>query len=1008
MNVPPVAASRTEWRTCGPPGGYSLPICLNDSDTESSTRGSPIRNKVQMIIESLRSSQSSLEMADKIEGNVLSRQEAHTQVCKVAVGSFVGAKCKTASPSENQQTGVCLPTQHESSDSDSDDSVDRGIEEAILEYLKERDDHKRKAEPCTAFLQSSKIPRMSLPVPDVSKVNADSDASSIASSPLPKAENPPAPPALVPLKKYIKNKASLQNATTKSPEMKNPCRSDSFLHKCPLAIKTEEDSSSDSDDGIEEAIQRYQLERKEQQSRDETPKGHTLTEESDSTSDDGIEEAIRSYRLEQLKEKSVPTSAARNKKTCKSLTPAVGSSTTENQKKAKLIKRKNRPEKERKRCLPPHPSLFAPKKALVVNQKGKGNELLSFKGEGLTEQPAPALPKANTTAELMCAEAILDISKTVMPRAFHHSLDLNAAPAESVFLPSLPNDDSDESSVDSEEGIEQEIMKFLEEKAQMHKQPAGASLAPEPRCASQPEKNKPAVTQKKLPPRLTMTGTHKEENKSISSVSGIEKNNLKPSREQSGQSLQSQKGRTQPAVGLQKTAQNGDKSSSLDSDEDLDTAIKDLLKTKKKSKKKARDQKRKSRKCPKQEEAQVAHGVHAKKVHLDLKSKGSALKKVHKCKNDTREKPRLMKKAVSPSKPSGKSTDHAVPGGTEDKAPQLKDDSSSVDSDDSIEQEIRKFLAERASTADRSREGEVTRNGTGPLCTPLQRRDKQENQLAEIPRTEISPLSGQSVSKPPQDLQSPPTPADTCITPAGAQSRCLSPLEPADGAGAARCERGTPSVRRGDIQDATTQTPSIDRSRSEAIKWCQSLGLPTGDARSRTPFQITSSKVREPGLCPGRGANLKRPLTLWSARTSRAMFACPPEKSPRPPIPPTPLNLVPAAKQQQQQQHATPFTHNPESPGPRGETASTVHIPKDKSVFVELESDKTNHVQVQSRERREGKEGAGAQGEIKKENESMKVDDKDRAGAEDEFIDEPDGETGDEKIPGRKQGFSTL
>ncbi|GLD51662.1 protein phosphatase 1 regulatory subunit 26 isoform X1 [Lates japonicus] len=325
MNVPPVAATQTEWRTCGPPGGYSLQ-CFNDSDTELSTRGTPISNKVQMIIESLRSTQSSLEMGDEIEGNVLSGQDGHPQVCKVAVGSYVGAKSKTKGPTENQQADVSSPVNHESSDSDSDDSVDRGIEEAILEYLKEKDDHKRKAEPCSTFLQSSKIPRKNPPIPEVSKQNSDSNTFLITSNQYPKSvkAETPAAPAVIPIKKYIKNKATLndnmvkkldsnKSTITKSlisskEQTKSPSKTIRIFNKvkCPVTVKVEEDSNdSSSDDGIEEAIQRYQLEKREQQNRRDTFNPQAYKDESDSTSDDGIEEAIRCYQLEQLKEKSV-------------------------------------------------------------------------------------------------------------------------------------------------------------------------------------------------------------------------------------------------------------------------------------------------------------------------------------------------------------------------------------------------------------------------------------------------------------------------------------------------------------------------------------------------------------------------------------------------------------------------------------------------------------------------------------------------------------------------------
>uniref|UniRef100_A0A8D0A9L6 Protein phosphatase 1, regulatory subunit 26 n=1 Tax=Sander lucioperca TaxID=283035 RepID=A0A8D0A9L6_SANLU len=1037
MNVPPVAVTQTEWRTCGPPGGYSLPICFNDSDTELSTRGTPISDKVQMIIESLRSTQSSLEMGDEIEGNVPAGQEGHPQVCKVAVGSYVGAKSKTKGATENQQADVSSPNNHKSSDSDSDDSVDRGIEEAILEYLKEKDDHKRKAEPCfTTFLQSSKIARKSPPVPEeVSKQNTDSSAFLTASSEFSKsvkAETPTAP-AVLPIQKYIKSipkslndntvKTSDKSTTTKSlvlprEQTKSPSKTISLFNKvkCPVTVKVEEDSNdSSSDDGIEEAIQRFQLEKKEQQNKRETFNPPALKEESDSTSDDGIEEAIRSYQLEQLKEKSI----------------------------LKPLLHKQKPIT----------------KSLIHSLKGKGNGLLMFKVEGFKEQPTPALPKANTTAELMCAEAILDISKTVMPGAFHHSVGLSSCtPTESSLQSSppdnCPDEESDGNSIDSEEGIEQEIRRFLEQKAQMHKQPPTAATQ-EPQTINEPGKAKEVATQKK-PQKLSLTQRRKqkEDNCSISNTSRpdntVKETAPKPlpeHRKESCPLVLSQKSQMHPIAGLCKTEQSEDKSSSLDSDEDLDTAIKDLLKTKKKSKKKTRDLKRKSRMSLKDEETLLGNAVKTKKLKPDPISKRNPLKKVEKSKDDIKDKSGSSKKGVSQHKQTNKSKEHdaregeTAAGGLYPPLPhstqtalEIKEDSSSVDSDDSIEQEIRRFLAEKAkvSTAEKSKDGDVLRSVTVVACTPLQVADiKQENQLAEVPKTNISPLSGQS----PLSSQPLPTPQSLLpdISTVGAQShlssvqsRSPSLLEPADGAGAARTEQRRPSIGRGDVQDVIPQTervrpvlsPNVALSRSESMKWRQSFGLPTTDPRtfSRTPFQITSSKISETASATppyqSGGPKSQTPVTVWSsARTSRASFPCSTETDVNTTFRSPVLNIMSTARTHPRMSFARSLVPAHRSQCPmKGETESMVHMSKDKSVFVELESNRTNHVQVRSRERSKGRESADLLSENKREGESMKIDDKEvhLERTEEEFIDEADCQSGNRRNPEKTQGFSTL
>lgn len=1055
MNVPPVAATRTQWRTCGPPGGYSLQ-CFNDSDTELSTAGTPISDKVQMIIESLRSSQSSLEMSDEIEGNMLSGQEGHPQVCRVAVSSYVGAKSKTKVSTEKQQAAVSSPINHGSSDSDSDDSVDRGIEEAIREYLKEKDDHKRKAKPFSPLVHSSKIPRKDSPVPEVPKEASDSAAFLITSNQFLKSVQvePIAAPTGVPIKKYIKNKASLEDdiakkldsprstttrSVSKEPE-KSPSKSFSQLNKlkCSMSVKVEEDSdNSSSDDGIEEAIQRYQMEKREQENSGEF-KG-----DSDSTSDDGIEEAIRCYQLEQLKEKpgGLKPFFHKPKPFSKSLVHAVGTSKA-NLMKHKLKKKKARTENEVRHV--PHSPVFMSTRS--DNPKDKGNGLPLFKLDTFTEQHTPTPPKINTTAELMCAEAILDISKTVMPEAFHRDVGLGGCVPHSSTQPSPPlhcqDAESDDSSIDSEEGIEQEIRRFLEQKAQMHIQPPVSAVIPESKSGNEAENSKAKqVAAQKQRQRLSLSQRRKlrEENGSVCRELDAKTTSkyLAEQKKDSGQVVFSHRTLTYPGAAVRKTEQSGDKSSSLDSDEDLDTAIRDLLKTKRKSKKKIRDLKQKSKKCLKEEPL-----VKTKKLKLDPMPRCSALKKTHKSNDDMKDKSGVNMRNIS----HRKQTEDKVHGDETQAAKEMedqetvllhnnqpgvhiKDDSSSVDSDDSIEQEIRRFLAEKAkvSTEEKSKDEDALRNGTVMVCTLHQDEGpKQENQLAEIPRERsITPLSGKAPH--PQDWHPAAHKlADASTT--GAQSppsviQCCSPvaLEPADGAGAARTDQRRPSPGKRDVQQAEgvqpACSPSVAHSRSASIKWRQSLGLPITDTRllGRTQFHITSSKTSETAsanpLWQSRGLNLKSQAaaSAWSSpRTGRSPFSCSTETAAvNTPFRSSVLNLATARRPRVAFAQSLPPGHSSQCPV-GGERASTVHIPKDKSVFVELESNRTNHVQVRSRDRNEGKERADLSSE-KKEVGSLKKNDKEvRLERTEEFVDEADCESGNRRNPETKQGFSTL
>uniref|UniRef100_A0A3B4AVB2 Small ribosomal subunit protein uS2m n=1 Tax=Periophthalmus magnuspinnatus TaxID=409849 RepID=A0A3B4AVB2_9GOBI len=72
-----------------------------------------------------------------------------------------------------------------------------------------------------------------------------------------------------------------------------------------------------------------------------------------------------------------------------------------------------------------------------------------------------------------------------MPGAFEQTPGLgNTSSVDACVQSSLPNikleDESDNSSIDSEDGIEQEIRRFLEQKAQMQKQTLGSAAAPTP------------------------------------------------------------------------------------------------------------------------------------------------------------------------------------------------------------------------------------------------------------------------------------------------------------------------------------------------------------------------------------------------------------------------------------------------------------------------------------------------------------------------------------------------
>lgn len=1048
MNVPPVAATRTEWRPCGPRAGFSLPICFDDSDVGLSTQAAPISDKVQMIIESLRSSQSSLEMGNETEGNAQSGQEGHPKICKV-MGSYVEVKPKGKSTSENQLADVSSMVHQRSCDSDSDDSVDRGIEEAILEYLKEKDDHKRKAEPCGTFLQT-KIPRKCPPVSEIPKQSTDRNTRVISGSHFSrsvKAETATALPVL-PTKKHLKTNylidkmqkkldtnKNISNKTLVLPKQKTKCPPKAFSIfnkiKCPATVKREDDSSSD--DGIEEAIQRYQIEKNKQECKRKKFNMQRLREESDSTSDDGIEEAIRRYQLEQLKEKRegvLKSASHKQEPSSKSLIHSIEGASVEHTRRNRLRKKKPRTETET-RLIQTAPSFdLTPKRSISDRSNSNGNAATLTKEESLKERAA--LTSANTTAELMCAEAILDISKTVMPEAF--SVGLTAASAHPSFPRSTAEDDA--SSVDSEDGIEQEIRKFLEQKAQMHKQSPSLALS-----SNEPAevKTKPAVIHKK-PSRLSLTQRRmdREESRGKLNVSGTDLSSVAPklSPEQ-GKELNSsqlcQKRERLAIVRAHQTEQSGDKSSSLDSDEDLDTAIKDLLQTKKKSRKKVRDLKWKSRK---DEDPNSRCALQTKKLRFDAASKPGVFKKGKKCKEHVGVSHALTETNVTQHEPAN-TTD-----GCESRveklkvakrqeallrhsnaAPALKEDSSSVDSDDSIEQEIRRFLAAKAkvSTPEKGKDRDVSTSTTAAVCGLVTDKGlKQENQLAELPTLSFSICSEPSL------LNRWPGPVPESLQPVisgdavqsgqtSAQSSSAGLLEPADGAGAARTEQRPMNVTQAE-KVRPSLSPKNTLSCSQSNKWRQCLGLPTTDSKTfnRTSFYITSPKTSGTASAtppfPSRivTPKLQTPNTAWSSvKTSRAPFSCSRETSVYSTFQSPVLRQFPAPRQQPSLTPRLTHGHHLQC-RMEGEAASMVHIPKDKTVFVELETNRTNHVQVRSRNQRSDREEAAIPCEVKREGERMTIYDKEvyRERAE-EFIDEPDCEP-DRRNPEKQQGFPPL
>ncbi|XP_013919883.1 PREDICTED: protein phosphatase 1 regulatory subunit 26 [Thamnophis sirtalis] len=478
------------------------------------------------------------------------------------------------------------------------------------------------------------------------------------------------------------------------------------------------------------------------------------TDLSDSSSDDGIEEAIQHYQLEKMKK------AAESKAGCVSLQkegfstrkaenipPSVRSALPEISPKAQRCKRKDASAKVAAINTP-------------CNHLGKSRRFSppenSFAKCAVTLQ---ASCRVDTAAELMCAEAILDISKTILPlptASDHKLFSTNPSFSSQNVLPSQY--ESDNNIVDSDDSIEQEIRAFLAVKARtkhliakstfqvplslgQSREQTQSSKETSPKCLKLPLK----LNHKKTLKRKREIVPQNEDAQLISEVDYVDKNLPKssvtqPRNERTGKMVLYPKGTETPVHstgmpcplpntphnsgslvenitrGLQKYGAD-DKSSSFDSDEDLDTAIKDLLRSKRKLKKKPKDQRIHCKKKGPFGDAEM-HIFYKNERDSQLQTPTLFKKCLVGSRRDIREGcvkkgPLRKPKSTIEFEPECKKEYQTKPAsGAEIQqatkthpclwaVTSLVDESSSVDSDDSIEEEIQRFLAEKAKASTR-------------------------------------------------------------------------------------------------------------------------------------------------------------------------------------------------------------------------------------------------------------------------------------------------------------------
>ncbi|XP_069465702.1 protein phosphatase 1 regulatory subunit 26 [Ambystoma mexicanum] len=831
MNPPPVVALQTKWTSFGPSRSYRFPV--NFSESEEDIAGTPINAKVQMIISNLHTDESSLDMNN--EYDCIMQKNRNGDKC--FDGLPVDARLVKVQSQECVKVGLPVElssTEEDSTefgplvlDSDSDDSVDRDIEEAIQEYLKNKSEtgnsNPSDAE-CSRFTQDVKPSTRNIPQSsafhDLMAAKAKMDSKSYNEGSLDickklQCSSPATDDSEDSFEESIR--AEIEQFLIEKKQVETTKTQSTLDKKTEIHIKVKSDKRmkvpeknnfTNLKQNCEElVIGRHKKHKARPPSKFPTStvvaasKRHAaliktpplleqqnvcfaapkqtfndrMDESGGSSSDDGIEEAIQLFQMEKQKKEGKPVPHSHLLKD--------------------PFKVSNCEESFHHGSTNPFPA-ESPKKVskkrkrtnLKLEQKLSSNaqsqNVQALKYSRVSAPPVDKIAKfepslmssfrAESAAELMCAEAILDISKTIMPLPMgepEKSLEFNSN------TPTIPHhSDSDSSAVDSDDSIEQEIRSFLALKAQTE-----CSLKPE---ISKIEHQNVLSGQQRIPissctfssPKTKLSLSHKRKKKTGSKgvQLSVEQQNINIATESSQMTDQRElENRLCPSIccidnftkadndmvvkctlqdiseckdslgpvaastcikntctafdgggperrtfRLREPSFTGDKSSSLDSDEDLDAAIKDLLRSKRKCKKKVKDQKPHCKKKVRFGDTEM-QGLEACDA---LKQKDCSLK----CPSTLKScllKPREVPQSVvnvsedtlntkqeniksgndssflpSPQKEGTESvcTTEAISEFATEECIVEVDENSSVDSDDGIEQEIQKFLAEKA------------------------------------------------------------------------------------------------------------------------------------------------------------------------------------------------------------------------------------------------------------------------------------------------------------------------
>ncbi|KAL4623350.1 protein phosphatase 1 regulatory subunit 26-like isoform X1 [Arapaima gigas] len=450
-NVPPDVVQHTEGRSFGPSKMHIQPACFSDSESDMQNSGSSFSGKIQMIIDGLRSSQSSADLASDFE--------AHGPA-----GHHV-PKARSRNESENIRAKEQLSDsmKEDFQNQKSDDSLDREIEEAIQEYLEEKG--YKKENPIQRQVQVTKqlrrghrrsnlCKKSNNKIHRTNKVEENKRAKEQHSDSMKKDSQSQ-------ISEHMKRKGS-KAATHKNISSLKPKKGLKILMN--HSHQANYVSASTSSDGPEKEIPMYQCEKRNKPKHSEP----LQPKESSSSSDDGIEEAIRQYKIEKQKKKHKYQTEGLKPPEIKQARVSATVTHTSDQpsvSETQEVRKKRVQTKNKREAL----KVVSSPQAVTCYSSSTKLSTCVFKGNCISLTESSASLKVNSTAELMSPEVSPDVSKFVMKAIPENTMAFIASsvPPIPVFSVDLAKDSESHNGIMVDnESIAQETTKLLELKGQ--------------------------------------------------------------------------------------------------------------------------------------------------------------------------------------------------------------------------------------------------------------------------------------------------------------------------------------------------------------------------------------------------------------------------------------------------------------------------------------------------------------------------------------------------------------